>query len=402
MMRWVGLIKIADRLTHRIPYKSMPLPIPFDVPRLIEIWKMQTQRESEMAQSKRARTSIIVPQNQTDRLSDLPDCLIHHILSFMETKKAAQTCLLSRRWLNLWTCVPILDFGLSSSSSLSKTAFKKFVRRVLTRRRDSRLQSLVFHHSCSDSAFTKTVFRHARLRGVQEIDTNDALIFKHFPRCQSLRVLKLRAFNLPAHFALDFACLTTLHLDHLVFCPSHILPNLHNMHTMCLTYCYLKLPSDIKLTVPKLTNLVVSNVYTCLPHTLVLSVPLLSDFNFEGHNPRGFCLADCSYLDKANIVLTHLVYSELLMGELGQSLEEFMRPLVPTAKSLVLEAPHWKVRSIEFVAIWLGMLLKCIYFLEVLNFMKRSYFAFFSMEDSMIICCSLQCSTISFWSAFVS
>ncbi|KAG2566360.1 hypothetical protein PVAP13_7NG196423 [Panicum virgatum] len=44
-----------------------------------------------------------------DRLSSLPDCLIHHIMSFMKARQVVQTCVLSTRWKHLWRSVPCLD-----------------------------------------------------------------------------------------------------------------------------------------------------------------------------------------------------------------------------------------------------------------------------------------------------
>ncbi|AES82311.1 F-box/RNI superfamily protein [Medicago truncatula] len=37
---------------------------------------------------------------EEDRLSDLPDCVLLHIMSFLKTKCAVQTCILSKRWKN--------------------------------------------------------------------------------------------------------------------------------------------------------------------------------------------------------------------------------------------------------------------------------------------------------------
>ncbi|CAL4991857.1 unnamed protein product [Urochloa decumbens] len=44
-----------------------------------------------------------------DRLSALPDCLLHSIMSFLKARQAVQTCVLSRRWRHLWRSVPCLD-----------------------------------------------------------------------------------------------------------------------------------------------------------------------------------------------------------------------------------------------------------------------------------------------------
>ncbi|KAK2654779.1 hypothetical protein Ddye_014635 [Dipteronia dyeriana] len=45
-----------------------------------------------------------------DRFSELPDYIIHHIMSYLSTDEAAQTCVLSKRWNHLRASFPILDF----------------------------------------------------------------------------------------------------------------------------------------------------------------------------------------------------------------------------------------------------------------------------------------------------
>ncbi|XP_042500443.1 putative F-box/LRR-repeat protein At5g38386 isoform X3 [Macadamia integrifolia] len=45
-----------------------------------------------------------------DRISDLPDPVLQHILSFLPTKYAVSTSILSRRWQSLWTYVDKLNF----------------------------------------------------------------------------------------------------------------------------------------------------------------------------------------------------------------------------------------------------------------------------------------------------
>ncbi|XP_051178354.1 MEIOTIC F-BOX protein MOF isoform X2 [Lolium perenne] len=43
-----------------------------------------------------------------DRLSALPDDLLHHTLGFLEAREAVRTCVLSRRWRHLWRPIPRL------------------------------------------------------------------------------------------------------------------------------------------------------------------------------------------------------------------------------------------------------------------------------------------------------
>jgi len=65
-----------------------------------------------------------------DRRSDLPDCVLLHILSSLNTKQAVQTCILSTRYNNLWKHVHVLSLG----RCLFKTrkGFTKFVSRFLS------------------------------------------------------------------------------------------------------------------------------------------------------------------------------------------------------------------------------------------------------------------------------
>ncbi|XP_078153658.1 F-box/FBD/LRR-repeat protein At1g16930-like [Carex rostrata] len=47
-----------------------------------------------------------------DRISSLPDDILTYILSFLSTRQAVQTCILSKRWTNTWASVPVLEFDI--------------------------------------------------------------------------------------------------------------------------------------------------------------------------------------------------------------------------------------------------------------------------------------------------
>ncbi|KAJ1695492.1 hypothetical protein LUZ63_012190 [Rhynchospora breviuscula] len=48
----------------------------------------------------------------SDRISNLPDSLLIDILALLDPRDAAQTCILSKRWYNLWAFVPSLSFDM--------------------------------------------------------------------------------------------------------------------------------------------------------------------------------------------------------------------------------------------------------------------------------------------------
>ncbi|XP_058736321.1 FBD-associated F-box protein At4g13985-like isoform X2 [Vicia villosa] len=61
-----------------------------------------------------------------DRLSDLPDCIVLHIFSFLNVKQVVQTSVLSTRWHHLWKYLPTLTLGSSHFDN-----FDSFIRFVI-------------------------------------------------------------------------------------------------------------------------------------------------------------------------------------------------------------------------------------------------------------------------------
>ncbi|GAY65324.1 hypothetical protein CUMW_240230, partial [Citrus unshiu] len=75
-----------------------------------------------------------------DRLSNLPEPIVHHIFSFLETIDVARVSAVSRKWRYLWLSIPYLNFNIQNiwsnplerwSLQTTNEKFKDFVNWVL-------------------------------------------------------------------------------------------------------------------------------------------------------------------------------------------------------------------------------------------------------------------------------
>lgn len=85
---------------------------------------------------------------ERDQISELPDPILHHILSDYSTKVAFRTSILSKRWNYIWNRVPVLDFenticGLRNASKVKK--FMKSVEKILRdRNQEANIKKFTF------------------------------------------------------------------------------------------------------------------------------------------------------------------------------------------------------------------------------------------------------------------
>ncbi|PWA42859.1 F-box domain, Leucine-rich repeat domain, L domain-like protein [Artemisia annua] len=117
---------------------------------------------------------------QGDRLRNLPDHLIHKILSLVGIKLAVQTSALSSRWRYLWTSLPCLNFSSEYFTTLLK--FSKFVTHVLSCRNNQiemRSAKLTFSGRAS-RGFVKRILDYAFSHNVKQL-TVSCLSRTEFP-----------------------------------------------------------------------------------------------------------------------------------------------------------------------------------------------------------------------------
>ncbi|XP_021758556.1 F-box/FBD/LRR-repeat protein At4g26340-like [Chenopodium quinoa] len=157
---------------------------------------------------------------QVDRISDLPDALLLEILSFLSTKEAVATSILSKRWKFVWTQVPVLNF--STSGSVSVYCFNAFMDRVLICNDTQSLRLFQLKCTCRRTVNALQYYswiRNIMRRDVVEIDLNlrrgnlPSGIFSN----EKLMVLKLTDFDSPFRNSIHLPNLLTLHLTRIKF-----------------------------------------------------------------------------------------------------------------------------------------------------------------------------------------
>lgn len=62
-----------------------------------------------------------------DRISELPEVLLVHILSSLRTKELIATSVLSKRWRYLWKMVPNLNFDCTTSMVSSEDVYRSLI-----------------------------------------------------------------------------------------------------------------------------------------------------------------------------------------------------------------------------------------------------------------------------------
>ncbi|KAK6133931.1 hypothetical protein DH2020_032323 [Rehmannia glutinosa] len=131
---------------------------------------------------KRIKASGEQNKPSIDILSDLPDDVICHILSFLPTKFSVATSILAKRWRLLWTHVPNID--IANGDFTDKNHAPEIITRVLLRNKAQRINTcrLNYDDSCSEHE-TETWISTVISRNVQYFDINLNYRCLRLPQC---------------------------------------------------------------------------------------------------------------------------------------------------------------------------------------------------------------------------
>ncbi|KAI8012320.1 F-box/FBD/LRR-repeat protein [Camellia lanceoleosa] len=253
-----------------------------------------------------------------DRISNLPDEILSHILCFMPTKYAARTSLLSTRWKSIWTSVHIIDLDSFSERGHNErsSGFMDFVDRLLLLRNSPNLNKFRlrcrfgYYNPYRLNSWICTVIK----LNVKELVLNfkiDQLVVE-LPRSLftsvNLVVLKLAGdvfFRFP--MPVFWPSLKVLHLHSLTFLDDDSFQNIlsgcpvleeldiertnrgDNIKTLCICSSTLK-----KLCMYN------SSSGTSLQHSVVIKAPVLEIFQLNDFVSSVFDVDELPSLVKAN------------------------------------------------------------------------------------------------------
>ncbi|XP_057434681.1 F-box/FBD/LRR-repeat protein At4g26340-like [Lotus japonicus] len=217
-----------------------------------------------------------------DRISNLPDAILCHILSFLPTKQAVATTVLSKRWKPLWRSTTALDFDDDAYLGRTKEVYSSFIQFVyaVLLSRDFTQPITKFRISSQSRHFDNPshviVWVNAVLqRRIEHLEIS--LPFSETPvkpinwssifSCRTLVVLKLQGLDLTPISSVDLPLLKVLHLQELHFrklgCLAELLfgcPVLEDLFERDLCYAIYSTRRKFK-TLPKLVRAHISEGY---------------------------------------------------------------------------------------------------------------------------------------------
>ncbi|GJZ53706.1 F-box domain containing protein [Tanacetum coccineum] len=310
-----------------------------------------------------------------DRLNNLPDDLIHKILSLVGTKLAVQTSALSSRWRYLWTTLPYLNFSSEDFKTLPK--FSNFVTHVLSCR-DNQIQissaKLNFRGKGSQEFVTK-ILNYVFSHNVKQLTIS---CLPEFPlslfSSRSLEHLTFTGFASLSSVILtltwELTSLTTLHLESITLKEgvtakdTGIFSKCANLKKLVLNKCGMRRSNDVDICHPRLTNLTLVNgtffenfINVVAPQLKdltvrdwqglhLISTPELVSLRFEGLQSKWFKFSSyelCSLEDVDLCITKGKLVSESVFSLYSVSF--FLHACQPSPfvnlKSLKVYPDHW-------------------------------------------------------------
>jgi hypothetical protein len=251
-------------------------------------------------------------------LGDLPEEVLRHILSFLPTKDAVRTSVLSKSWEYRWTSIPNLDFHWELPSPAKRRLLMNFVERVLCLRDSCVMKRFTLYCDVlRDASCVNTWISAAVRHNVQELyieldnfQSEFSLPYCLFT-CKTLTSLHLYIpYILKLPTTICFSNLKTLTIVSVTFSDEYLtgqffsgMPVLENL---CLYNCSWGGLKVVRFSAPKLHSLSIKEFemqdssYGDGCQVMIFAVSLI-EFDYTGELFSDYCLYKSFSLEKAKI-----------------------------------------------------------------------------------------------------
>ncbi|CAA0808577.1 F-box/FBD/LRR-repeat protein [Striga hermonthica] len=268
-----------------------------------------------------------------DRLSNLPDVVLCHILSFLRTKLSVATSVLGKRWRFLWTHVPCLDFNWDDFRKRTKTS--DIIHRVILRHKANRMNTLKLDCIQCNEYQLETLITTAIDRGIRNLylERNLDTSLQYLFNCKTIVDLKLD-INRVSFFHVDNVSLPSLKKFHVfyVVCEndealSHFLSGCPSLEELDMGFTYVE-ENDyvgcINISSPTIKTLKLDlDDLTCCPSDLkyrmmIINAPTLRYLQVYG------CDLECIIVPKT---MVSLVEADIYLHSYNSKLVKFLHSL---------------------------------------------------------------------------
>lgn len=249
-----------------------------------------------------------------DRISFLPENIVQYILSFLPTKKAVVTSILSTSWKFHWKFVHNLDFDDDLQYSTKKELLRKkgpffdFVDRVFCLNGVSNIHRFSLTCQECDADHLIKWISDAVMRRVHELILSiskmpPCLFPFYFFTCESLGILKISMeISTKVPHLICLSSLKVLHLENISFCTDQpvqeITLSCPVLEVFVLCFCRWGRIKTVDISVPMLRRLTMKDSSSdYLPdHVIKINAPSLLSLKLETHLPYEYSLCHLSSL----------------------------------------------------------------------------------------------------------
>ncbi|KAI3871655.1 hypothetical protein MKX03_005318, partial [Papaver bracteatum] len=290
-----------------------------------------------------------------DRISKLPDPLLHHILSFLPTKCAVSTSILSKRWRIVWVSFPVLDFldmgppriiltGWRADDEqaiiLETNKFMDFMDRALIQRNMLNIKKFClkcengyFDHKRVNSWITtamKCEVEEFIFYGCYTHHSDGKMIPDSLFTCESLTMLEFQfreKYWLQLPESISLPRLKIFRLMNIVYDDEKLAGKLFSscpvLEELCLTNCRWENFDFIRFSAPALKSCTLTGGWTSrMEYAKVkIEAPNLMSFTFCDWLPEDFVVDSFPLLHDANICFEGDI--EIRSGPLSSFIDKF-------------------------------------------------------------------------------